>query len=325
MSIGTGGIVVAVVLVVVILALIWALASAMRSTPKDVSRSVGAVGPVGPAPDQLRPVLVDFHVHGDTAEVYYGVPLPSGGIDDHLRDVLFHDASLVLHEKRSHGLPIGQVVRAVGYGRRGEDPVEVGVIDLEEPGVIPEIAAPELVPHAFSAGFDPLAHIGEQEFEVVPSLASRTPDEGLPPFYEDLVLARSVESKLRAAGVDPEHMTLSEFALTLLAAGGYQLVLERLGSSMPDGSSASMYRAQGGGTDALVVIVPQSPGEHPELSERVINAFIVEVAQRSPQRALLITDKTGPYIIYDKERADPRCRFITRERLQAFADSFALR
>ncbi len=325
MSIGTGGIVVAVVLVVVILALIWALASAMRSTPKDVSRSVGAVVPAAPAPDQLRPVLVDFHVHGDTAEVYYGVPLPAGEIDEHLRDVLLHDASIVLHEKRSHGLPIAQVVRAVVFGRRGEDPVEVGVIDLEEPGVIPEIAAPDLVPHAFAAGFDPLSHVGEQDLESVPSLASRTPDAGLPPFFEDLVLARSVESKLRAAGVDPEHMSLSDFALTLLAAGGYQLVLERVGSSMPDGSSAAMYRAHGGATDALVVIVPQTPGEHPELSERVINAFVVEVAQRSPQRALLITDKTGPYIIYEKEKADPRCRFITRERLQAFADSFALR
>jgi hypothetical protein len=38
----------------------------------------------------------------------------------------------------------------------------------------------------------------------------------------------------------------------------------------------------------------------------------------------LITDKYGPYMIYDKERRNPKLRFITRERLQPFVDSFAL-
>jgi hypothetical protein len=37
-----------------------------------------------------------------------------------------------------------------------------------------------------------------------------------------------------------------------------------------------------------------------------------------------VTDKFGPYVMYEKERRDPRCRFITRERLQVFVDSFAL-
>jgi hypothetical protein len=314
--------IVVVVVGVVLLGIIWALGSIMREAPSDVSAKSGSIPP---SEDQLRPVLVDFHVHGDTAEVYYGVPLPDAEIDEHLRDVLLHDASMVLHQKRSHGLPIDQVVRAVVFGSRGGSPVEVGEVELEEPGTIPEIVAPELIPHAAAGGFDPLAHMEELELEVVPGLATRAPDAGLPPFRDDLTLIKSVESKLRAAGVDPDVMTLPEFALTLLRIGGYELVLERRGSSMPDGSSAEMYRARRAGSDVLVVIVPQLPGEHPELAERDVNAFVIEVAQRAPDRALLITDKCGPYIIHEKEKADPRCRFVTRERLQSFADSFALR
>ncbi len=314
--------IVVVVIGVVLLGIIWAIASIMREAPVDVS---AGAAPVPEAEDRLRPVLVDFHVHGDTAEVYYGVPLPSGEVDDHLQDILRHDAAMVLHDKRAHGLPIDQVVRAVVYGRRGDQFVRVGEIELEEPGVIPDVVAPELVPHAAAGGFDPIANLDVQEFEVVPGLAPQSPDEGLPSFREDLTLVRSVEAMLRAAGVDPETMSLSEFALTLLQVGGYQLTLEHLGSGIGGGSPAEMYRGSRGGAMTLVEIVPQAAGEYPELSESAINAFVVEVAERAPQRGLLITDKMGPYIIYEKEKADPRCRFITRERLQAFADSFALR
>jgi len=314
--------VIVVIVGVVLLGIIWAVVSIMREAPGDVS---AASGIIPDAEDRLRPILVGFHVHGDTAEVHFGVPLPEGDVDDHLRDVLLHEASVVLHEKRSHGLPIDQVVRAVVFGNRGEAVVEIGEIELEEPGQIPEIAAPDLVPHAGDAGFDPLAIVEEQEFAIVPGLENRAPDEGMVPFRDDLTLIKSIEMELRAAGLDPDTMSFREFVVTLMRIGGYELVLERVGTAAEDGSSVEMYRGRRGGSDVLVVIVSQTPGGYPELSEQVIDAFVIAVAERNPQRALLITDKTGPYVIHDKEKADPRCRFITRERLQAFADSFALR
>jgi len=313
--------IIVVVIGVVLLGIIWAVTSIMRSAPSAVS---SASRPARVARDQLRPIVTDFHVRGDIAEIYYAVPLPEDEVDDHLRDLLCHDASLVLHEKKAHGLPIEQVTKATVFGHRGEEAVEIGVIELEAPGEIPEIAAPELIPHASVAGFDPLAHLGEKEFEFQPGVADRKPEEGLPPFLDEIVVAKSVEARLRATGVDPANVSLQDLSMSLLKTAGYEIELERAGFSTVESGSAEVYRARKAGVDVLVIIVPHADGEHPELLERMVNTFTIQVAQTNPQRALLITDKYGPYLAYEKERADPRCRFITRERLQAFVDGFAV-
>ncbi len=313
--------IVVVVVGIVLLGIIWAVVSMMKSASSDVSAGSDSSQV---ARDQQRPILADFHVRGDSVEIYYAVPLPDGEIDDHLRNLLCYDASRVLHEKRARGLPIAQVTRATVFGRRGDDAVQIGARDFEEPGLIPEIAAPELVPHASIAGYDPLAHLGEQEFEVRVGVADGVSKEALGSFLDGITVAKSVETRLRAAGVDPTNVSLTDFALALLKVGGYEVVLGRAGVSIPSGGTAEMYTTRKAGSETLVVIVPHGHGEHPELSERVVNAFVIEVAQQNPQRALLITDKFSPYVVYEEERSDPRCRFITRERLQAFVDSFAL-
>jgi hypothetical protein len=307
-------VIVAIIVGLVLIGIVWAIVSAVRSTTSD---SFLTSRPTPDAQDRLRPKLVDFHVKDSTARIYYGVPLPDGDVDEPLKDLLCHDAPLVLHEKRAHGLPIEQVVRAEVFGQRGGRPIEVAVLELEEPGEIPEIVVPDLVPHAAAAGYDPLAHVGEQEFEIQPGVAGRVPREGLPPFSEEISFAKSVESELRAVGVDPYSTELADLSLALLRIGGYQV------SPAPSGT-ANTYIAQKAGSTALVVIHEHQSGEHPELSEQAVNAFVIAVSQNSPQRALLITDMFGPYIVYEKERSDPRCRFITRERLQPFVDSFAL-
>ena len=149
----------------------------------------------------------------DTARIYYGVPLPDGDVDDHLKDLLCHDAPLVLHEKRAHGLPIEQVVRAEVFGQRDGRPVEVAVLELEEPGVIPELVVPDLVPHAAASGYDPLAHLGEQEFEIQPGVASSVPREGLPPFSEEITFAKSVEAATASRWCrSVQHATLGPLA-----------------------------------------------------------------------------------------------------------------
>jgi len=268
----------------------------------------------------LRPPVAQFHVEGDTATVSYDVPLPAGEVDEHLRDLLLHDAAQVVREKSVAGLPIDQVHRVRANGRRDGSYVEAGVLDLTEPGVIPEIAAPELVPHLTTTGYDPLAHIGEQEFEIQPGIAAPRPEEGLEPFAASLKLSRSVEASLRAGGIDPATASLEELTLGLLALGGYTV------SPVSGGhDGASQYTARRGGEETLVEVLPHHEGEHPELSEQAVNQFGVRFAERNPTRAMLITDKFGPYLIYEKERRNPKCRFITRERLQPFVDGFALR
>jgi len=324
LSIGTGGIVALVVFVFVVVALAWAVTYAMKTIPKDVSSEAADDGEFGIAPDRRRPVVADFHVHGDTAEIYYAVPLPDGDVEDHLREILCHDASLVLHEKRAHGLPIDQVTQARVFGQRGGEPVEVDVVDMEEPGVIPEIVAPELVPHAAAAGFDPLAHLAEQEFEIHAGVAEQRAREGLSPFLDEVEIAGSLDARLRAAGVDPDDVSIGDLTRALLDVAGYTVVEIPGMAPTLEVEDADLHTASKAGSNVLVMIVEHRPGEYPELSEAAVNGFAFAVAERNPDRALLVTDAFGPYIVYEKERADPRCRFITRERLQAFVDSFTL-
>lgn len=318
---GVVGVVVWAVLVIVALAVLWAVFSAMRTTPVDATGSI-AERPV--ALDRLRPTLADFHVRGDTAEVYYDVPLPDREIDRHLEDLLCHDASLVLHEKKEHGLPIAQVVRVKVFAQRAGGPVQVAARDFEEPGVIPEIATPELMPHAQFEGYDPLAHLGDRDFDIQPGVAPGEPDSRLSDFLAGLQFPSSVESQLRASGVDPADVSLHDLTLALLRIGGYDVLVDRTGLDTAGSRGPEVYSVQKGGSRVLVAILEHRDGEHPELSEALVNGFMFAVAQRNPRSAMLVTDKFGPYLVYEKERADPRCRFITRERLQAFVDSFAL-
>ncbi|MEA3291566.1 MAG: hypothetical protein U9Q71_04585, partial [Pseudomonadota bacterium] len=87
---------------------------------------------------------------------------------------------------------------------------------------------------------------------------------------------------------------------------------------------SSQFMATTGGEETLVAVLPHHRGEHPELSEQVVAEFGFTVAERNPTRAMLVTDKFGPYAIYETERRNPKSRFITRERLQTFVDGFAL-
>ncbi len=307
-----------VVIFVIAAAVALAIAAAIVLAVRGAS-SGDLAGPDEAKPTELRPAMAAFHVEGNTATVSYDVPLPPGEIDEHLSGLLLHDAARVVREKSAAGLPIEQVERVRANGMRDGEYVEAGVLDLREPGVIPELAAPDLVPHAATAGYDPLAHIGEQEFDVRPGIASARPEEGLDPFADDLELSRGVEISLRAAGIDPARATLEDMTLGLLAVGGYTVAPV----SAEDRNDAR-YIARRGGTETLIEVLPHTAGDHPELSEQAVNQFIVAVAERHPTRAMLITDKYGPYMIYEKERRNPNCRFITRERLQPFVDSFAL-
>jgi len=64
--------------------------------------------------------------------------------------------------------------------------------------------------------------------------------------------------------------------------------------------------------------------DHPELQESQVDRFVVDFLSSGADRGLLITEKFSPFEIYDRERREPRMRFITRERLQAFVDALTV-
>lgn len=300
-----GAIVVALVVVAV---LVLRNASASSPSPAEAPRQ-----------DRLRPALADFHVRDDAAHVYFAVPLPPEGPGDHLRAVLEHEAIEVLKEKKAHGLPIADLSAVVAYGRRGDEAVEVVRSELTRGAPLPEIVVPELVPHSHATGADPLAHLGEQEFAFQPGVADIKPEAGLPPLSEAIELTPATETALRTQGIDPATAGLRDLVLGLLQTGGYAVSVVRSGTGS---STGDLYQVSRAGSSNLVAIVEHSAGDHPELPERAINEMIVAASERRSS-GFLVTDKYGPYLMYEKEKRSS-VRFITRERLQAFVDSFAL-
>lgn len=314
-----------VVLVIVFVAVALVVVAGIVFLLRGATGADESGGGAAPEPEGApRPQVRDFHVRGDEAQVHYGVPLPAGEVGDHLRGLLYQDAVEVVREKRTHGLPIEQVRRIRVFGVRDGASAEVGVVELPEPGQLPEVTAPDLVPRDTVAGYDPLTHLGEQDLDVSPGVAARAGKEGLPPFQDDIEIPGTLEASLRAVGTDPRQASLEGLSLDLLRIGGYQVTETRSRVQTGSGATATAYHATRDGRRTLLVVVPHDKGEYPEVSEMTINRFIVAVAQDNPDRALLVSDKFGPFMMYEKEKHEPRCRFITRERLQAFVDSFAL-
>ena len=84
------------------------------------------------------------------------------------------------------------------------------------------------------------------------------------------------------------------------------------------------YEATRAGGRTLVRLVGHTPGDHPELSDADIRRFAVDFASAGADRGLLITEKYCPFEIYERERREPRARFITRERLQGFVEALTI-
>ena len=265
--------------------------------------------------DRLRPPYREFHVRGTEALVYFDAPVPAGGADSALQDLLVKEAVEVVREKRSHELPIDDVTTVRAFGRRDHQDVEVGSVSLETPGQLPAIDIPPLAPHASQVTYDPLAHLAEQQFSMTPGTEAQPADVGLKSLASELTLTTNTAAGLRAQGVDPASMSATDLTLGLLRLGGY---------TVSPGGEGNSYIAARGGNRTYLVVVDHEAGDYPELGEQTINEFMVRFATSNTARGMLVTDKYSPFMIYDKERREPRVRFITRERLQAFVDSFSM-
>ena len=294
---------VAVVIVAVVIA---AVLIARRNS------SGAGPGAVTVEADRSGPVVVDFHVTDGAALVHFDVPLPEGEVDSVLADLLIREAVEVVREKR-HTLPLGDVHRVVALGRREGDWETVGSVELDTPGTLPPPMVPTLLPHAHHPGFDAFDRLSDLP-DHAPTLADRPRGETLAPLGPQLRFPAAVDAGLRTQGIDPLGMAATDLALGVMRLAGYA-VSER---------SENTYEAGRAGQRVFVRTVPHEAADHPELDGSAVDRFVVDFMSSGADRGLLITEKFSPFEVYDRERREPRMRFITRERLQAFIDALSV-
>ncbi len=294
--------------VVVVLAIVVLVVVRSRRSGTGASASASAPAPA----TRPRPSVAEFHVTGGDARVHFDVPLPPGPVDDVLASLLGHEAVEVVREKR-HTLPIDDVHRVVALGRRNGEWAEVTTVGLDTPGTLPPPALPHPLPHASRVEFDVFDHFSDLP-EQVPGTTARSGDERLGPFGAEMSLPAPAQAAVRSQGIDPATAAAHDVVLGLMRSAGYVL----------DETGEGSYLAHRGGQTTFIRVVPHGEGHHPELSEQDIRRFVVDFGSSGASRGLLITEKYSPFEIYERERRDPRVRFVTRERLQGFIDTLAL-
>ncbi|MGA7271160.1 MAG: hypothetical protein WB239_08820 [Acidimicrobiia bacterium] len=267
-----------------------------------------------PMPDFVhpRPEVESFHVHENEARVAFNVPFPADG-DEVLADLLVGEAIEVVREKR-HSLPIDDVTQVVALAGKGEKR-EVGRKSLETPGILPPPSRMTEMLQLHSIGADPLAAEFETGPPVIPETVEPSTSDELAPLSDQIRLPKAVDTGLRAQGVDPEDMTAGEMVTGILALFGY---------TVTPGVAPGIYTATRAGQSTFVMVDPYEPGDYPQVEDRTIRSFVLSFEQSGQDRGMLVSEKFAPFSIYDRERRDPRIRFVTRERLQKFVDSMSL-
>jgi hypothetical protein len=305
-----------IVFVVVAIAVAALLAAATKSFGQAAEQAVAAAPSL---PQRPSPLVTDFHVKGDTARAVFSVPLGDAPPGDHLTDILCSSAIEYIRAKKEDGLPLDGVHHIEVSAMRGRVPEVVCTVDLPDPGELPDPRLNVLV----ELEHDPIAHVASVVADATVSTSAPETRE-LEPASEFIELSGPTEAHLRSIGVDPTDMSLKDLVIGLLRVSGYEVTVGRTGFSFGSDEKANIYGLQRGGQNTVLVVVEHVEGSYPELDERVFSEFAVGVAQVNPDVAILVTDMYGPYAMHEREKRDSRLVFITRERLQAFVDSFGI-
>ena len=311
MDVSPNGVVFVGIVIVVVLAVVAVVVALLLARRGVSSRSAGTES-VSTEPDRLGPSVAGFHVSDGSAEVQFDVPLAAGEVDEVLADLLIREAVEVVREKR-HTLPLDEVRRVIAFGSRNGDWIEIGRVELDTPGTLPPPMIPELLPHASHPGFDAFDRISDLP-QSPPGLADSTTSETLRPMGPKVRLPQAVEAGIRAQGLDPDSIDACALVLGVMRLSGYRITQR----------SADTLDAIRHGQRVFLRTVCHLSTDHPELDERQVDRFVVDFLSSGADRGLLITEKFSPFEIYDRERREPRMRFITRERLQAFVDALTV-
>jgi hypothetical protein len=269
-------------------------------------------------PSFAGPTVSSFHVDGETASTVFDVPLGNAKAGAHLIELLSFAAVEHLRKKAAQGLPLDAVHRIKISAMRAGEAEVVGTVELPAPGQLPDARTP-MSQGGHQAGL--LAALNEVVADTSVS-SSPSPGGTLDPVAKFVQLTGPSEARLRAAGVDPSDMSLIDLTLGLFQAGGY--AIEATGKNLATAPTASIHTASKAGEKVTLVVFSHSEGDYPEVDERVFGELAVLAGQSNAQRTILMSDKFGPYTMYERERRDKRLVFVTRERLQAFVDSFGI-
>jgi hypothetical protein len=259
-----------------------------------------------------RPRVTEMHVHDNEAQVTFDVPFPESG-DDVLADILVQEAIEVVREKR-HTLPMDMVHRVTVFAGRGGERRQVGQHTLDTPGSLPpRIDMPSLL-NLSPFARDPLEGMEDEPFEI-PEVAAPAPPDELAPLATEIKLPKAIDMGLRAQGVDPASMTALEMVNGTLKLFGYRVA---------PGPGFGMFIAEKAGSRTFIQGDTYRAGDHPQIDEQAIDRFMVDFSVSGCDRGLLVSEKYARFECYDRERREPRVRFVTRERLQKMIDSLAL-
>lgn len=279
--------------------------AAKRGVPEPEEPDVDLSGP--------RPHVVGMHIQGSEAHVTFDVPMPDGG-DDVLAELLVGEAVEVLRE-RKHETPISTVETVIAYAGRPA-PDEVGRVTLPGAGELPDESETMSMLSLSSIADDPLSVQFEGPGDAGPAGSeARSRGDSLGPLNEELRIPKAIDAGLRTQGIDPSTMSAAQLVTGTLTLVGYQVT---------PGPAAGTWYAEKGGSKTFIREVAHADGDYPELDEDAISRFMFEFQSASADRGLLVTEKYGPFSVYDRERREPRVRFLTRERLQKVVDSLAL-
>lgn len=254
---------------------------------------------------RIRPTVASFHVEGEVARVDFAVPVPDGGADQVLAHLLEYEAVEVVREK-SHTLPIDQVTRVVALASG----TEVASVELPSAGELPPEMEPPVSLH-LDAGDDPLAHTLSSSVDS--SAAGAPSSDTLPPLGSEVRVPAAVEAGLRTLGVDLHVADAPELVRGLVTLHRYAI----------EERDPRTYLARKGGVSILVRDIAHGAADYPELDEGEIRGFVADFVQSGADRGMLVTAKYAPYAIYEREKAEPRIQFISRERMQGFVDRMA--
>ena len=258
-----------------------------------------------------RPSVVGMNISGTEAHVTFDVPLPEGD-DTILSELLVGEAVEVLRERR-HSVPITTIETVVAFAGRPM-PSEVGRTTLPAAGELPDASEAPSMLSLSAIAEDPLAAEIDWSSDAGGGAVVSAGDD-LGPIYSELRLPKAIETGLRTQGIDPATMSAAQLVTGTLSLIGYGVI---------EGPIDGTWYAEKGGSRTFIREVPHGSGDHPELEDEAISRFLFEFQSASADRGLLVTDKFGPFSVYEKERREPRVRFLTRERLQKVVDSMAL-
>ncbi len=260
-----------------------------------------------------HPPLESFHVVGNEARVTFDVPLQDEE-DSVLNDLLVGEGVEVVRQKR-HELPISDIEEIVVFAGRGQSR-EVGRTKLASPGELPPPALAEGMSIA-AVAHDPFAApFDDDDDRPPPAVSDFDPSsDELGPIRDELNFPMGLERGLRATGTDPASLNGPELVVALLKMFGYRVTEQ---------SYEGTYMATKDGISTYIATEAHTESSHPELSEGAIQRFVAAFGSSGADRGMMITDKYGPFKIYEIERNQPKVRFVTRERLQRFIDSMAL-